>query len=504
MSKILLAIGNTDYSKIIRNNLSEKSDFTVLEQEVMHHRYLLEIVDLEKPDILIVHDYYLPTDMISKEDREEEWLTFIQTLRESYDDSIRVVFLCERKKGEPFLSYLVDSNVLDIFNDNSIDIVQMIEQLKDKPRFSRVSKFKTSTKRVNAPSDNESEEEDEEPEEGTEPQDKEEVAATKDKQQRKAEKAPKPVVNKVVEKKVNVVNKQVVKKDYNIQVLNQVEKVVGVPVEKKLIMIGGPFSRSGSTFISHLLARELAKIGVSVTYVESPYSPAYSYDRFIGHELNPDYRSKFYQFTKEIDPKKPSVFDWTLEDINMVVKHPENEPIYDLKEIPFDVFIKILLASQSTVTIVDVGTDWHREIYKDIFDIATNAFFVIEPDLSNIQFLEDPDNKQTNVYRELIQQDKSSLIGNRFDKSLLKNEIIQDLYKDKFLGLVPDFPSNEVFDCQYKGGFINDHSKYKEMANNALQPIITELLPKEFLKKYSKQNSFFKGIFNKKITVNKA
>ncbi|SDM24486.1 hypothetical protein [Sediminibacillus halophilus] len=105
MKKVLLAIGNESYSNIIRNRLSEhKEHFLIPEQKVMHHRYLKEVVELEKTDLLILHDYYLPSDFDSKEG-VWEWLSYIQHIRELYDDSIRVVFLCERNRGDPF-SYL--------------------------------------------------------------------------------------------------------------------------------------------------------------------------------------------------------------------------------------------------------------------------------------------------------------------------------------------------------------------------------------------------------------
>lgn len=498
MNKVLLAIGDSGFSQILRNRLNEH-DFVVIDNEVLHRDYLEEIVANERPAILIVHDYYLASSKESESDKEKELLAFFQKIRMEYDDEIRVVFLCEREKEDSFLAELVSRNVLDIFHNKSINTQELVEQLKDRPRFSRVSKFlsERSSMQPSSPSPIQPTSAEELFEIGNQ-EEEEEVAKESTKEVKE-----KVVVQKVVNKQVvqKVVNKQVVKRDFNVQILNQVERVVGVPVEKKLVLIGSPFARSGSTFVSHLLAKEIANMGVGVTYIESPYSPAYSYDRFIGHELNPDYRSKFYQFTKEIDPKKPSVFDWTLDDINLVVKHPANEPIYRMKEIPFDVYVKILLASPSTVTILDVGTDWHQEIYQDIYDIATNAYFIIEPDISNIQFLEDPDNQLTSFFRKVLQDKKSSLIGNRFDSSIMKYDVIQDLYTENIKSLIPAFPSKDIFESQYKGTFINEMSIYQKQINEALAPIIEDLLPKDFIKKQGKQGGFLKGLFNKKIQV---
>ncbi|MBU7595894.1 hypothetical protein [Metabacillus halosaccharovorans] len=514
MKKVLLAVGGGAYSNILQRNFSKERDFfTLCDQEVMHFRYMSEIIEIDKPDILIVHDHYLPSEKTEGEERQEEWLNFIQALRAEYDDSIRIVFLCERPKDDTFLSYLVSINVLDIFNERAIDIQQMMDQLKDKPRYSLAAKFiqQITPRLLNYSVDDEdireTEDEQADSEDTIDEQlhkiDKEEKKGKKE--EKKKERPQKVIVKKVIEKKIEkkVVHKtkNVIKRDYNIQITNQVEKIVGVPIQSVTILIGSPFSRSGSTFVSHLLARELARLGVSVSYIESPYSSAYSFDRFIGHKRNPDYRSKFYQFTKEIDPKMPSIYDWEVDDVNMIVRHPTNEPIYGMKEIPFEVYVKILLASQSTVTILDVGTDWNQDIYRDLYDIATHTLFILEPDISNIQFLEDPDNIATENFMQMLQDDKTHIIGNRFDKKLLDNPMIDALYAEKMISYIPCFTPNEIFESHYKGTFFNDFPKNQKIIREALNPIIECILPKEFLKKRGRNGKLFNGLFNKSIKI---
>jgi hypothetical protein len=493
MKKVLLAIGDQSLSLILRKSLEEhRQSFEVLENEVLHSQYLEEVVETEQPDILILHDTYLVSHHETQPQREDEWFNFVQKMKIEYDDSLRIVFVCERDRRDPFLANLVLRGVYDIFNDGTFSREDMIEQLKDKPRFSKIKHLVQSVDTPLGVEEDTGEEETSEQEQISS-EDRTEAKRTKEKQTK--------IVNKQVVQKV--VNKNVIKRDYNIQVTSQVEKIVGVPVERKLILIGSPFARTGSTFVSHLLARELTKMGVSVSYVESPYTYAYSYDRFIGHEKAPDLRSKFYQFTKEIDPKLPSVFEWELDGINMVCKHPANEPIYSPDEIPFDVYVKILLSQQSTITIVDVGDDWNKEIHRDIYDIASNAYFVIEPDISAMQYVEESENEPIPFFREVLKDDKAELIGNRFEPSLLKNEVVQQVYKDKLKAVIPSFSVTDVFDAQYQGAFFNDTPNQEEKINEALKPIIEELLPKEFLKMKKKKTGLFKSILNKKVRINK-
>ncbi|WP_163537291.1 hypothetical protein [Gracilibacillus sp. YIM 98692] len=510
--KILLAVGDPTYSQILTDYIQVESDaFQLSAQEVMHYQYMEELIETEQPDILIVHDYYLPNTIPFGKEREKEWLNYFESLRTRYDDQLRIVFLCERERQDPFLRQLVNANILDIFETNKINMEEFIEQLKDRPRYARVAKFKANTLSHPAKSDEDAEDTsmdeqaaDEEIADDKDVQDLENEPKDTSNQQKKE----KPVVEKVVQKKV--VNKQVVKRRYNVQITNEVEKVVGVPVEKKLILIGSPFPRSGSTFIAHLLAESLRDLDVPVTYIESPYSVPYTFDRFYGQKYTSNYYSKFYQFTNDLDPEQDIQLNWSVEGVDMISKHPNKESIYTENDIPFETFMKLLLSNQSTVTIVDVGTDWLIDVYRDLVDIATDIHMVMEPDISNMQYIDDPDNHHMEYFRELFQLHKTKLIGNRFNQDILKNPVMKDLYKDQFITTFPAYPSSLLFQAQYEGVFAKktlqqydkrtQKKRGKALIDKQLEPILDGLVPKELT---NQKQSFFKGLWNKKIRVSK-
>ncbi|MDE3840996.1 hypothetical protein C0966_17165 (plasmid) [Bacillus methanolicus] len=481
--KVLIAVGDKSYSELLKLNFEDHpQDFLISSHEVLHRRYLTEILNIEKPDILIIHDHYLNSDFHEKEEQDKELITLIRNIRIQYEDSLRVVLLCERPKGDLLLSTLVSIGVMDIFNTNSVDLIKFIEQLKDKPRFSRVEKFLVASTPIL---------------QGLEELEEEEFEQEKPDE--------KPIIKKVIEKKVvqKVVNKNIVKRDYKIHIHNHTEKIVGVPVKKKLIMIGSPVARSGSTFVSHLLARTLTQMGIGSTYIESPFSKSYTYDRFIGHKHTNYYRSKFYQYSKYVDTKQISVYEWTKSDVEVVCKHPKNEPIYKEEDITFETLIKVLFSTQSTITIIDVGTDWQYEIFQDAFDIADYVYFVIEPDIPLFQYLEESNDESVTFFYKLLDHEKSALIGNRFDKAILKGSLIKDLYGDKIKTLFPAFSAADIYQAQYDGVFLNDYKEYSKRLEPYITPLLEEILPTEFLKKHRKGIGFMKGLFNKKITFEK-
>lgn len=140
MKKVLLAIGNEKFNQLLRIPLSKH--FSVIPEELYSLKYLEEFVEDFKPDIIILHDYYLKSEKEEAFDKEVEWLKIIERIRQLYDDQKRIVFICERNQGDPFLSELVNRNVLDIFHTRSIDINKIKEQLLEQPRYSRVAYLK--------------------------------------------------------------------------------------------------------------------------------------------------------------------------------------------------------------------------------------------------------------------------------------------------------------------------------------------------------------------------
>lgn len=491
MKRLLLAVGDPNYSSILKQHFSQHPDeFSIINQEVLHVKYLAEIIRDEKPDMLLIHDTYLDNDITDSIIIGHQWLKIFSQLRTEYEDSIRIAFLCERSEDDNFLGALASINVMDIFNGQAIKIGQMIEQLKQPPRFANVAKYRTELNQlvVDIPRPVDDKQVDE-------PTTSKNVKKERPKKERPQKVIEKKVVNKVVEKRV--VNKQVIKRQIGITLQHNVEKVVGVPVEKKLILFASPLQRSGTTFISHLLMDRLQQIGLETTFIESPYGSSYTYDRFNGFAKNPNYRSVFYT-PKDTDIELTD--SWQETGVNFIVKHPK-EPHYTDKDVPFDVFSKILLGSTSTITIIDVGSHWKEETVKDLFDIAHHIYFVLEPDISNIQYLEESEEESVQLYQNLLAKQKTSLILNRCDPQLLKNEVIRTLSEDTALTAFPSLPSVTVFEAQYTGERLLQNKGIAEAIVPILNKMLPDFLPADFIKKQTKGERWFTGLLKRSISI---
>lgn len=484
MKKILLAVGNEDLSVILKRNLTK--DFAVCEQEVFHHRYLEEILENERPDFLIVHDTFLESEL-PRESRDEEWLQTIQRIRYLYDTDVRVVFLCEREVGDEFLNALVTQFVLDIFNERVINTGKMVEQLKQKPKYSNVAYFATGT--IPTPSSIHTSE------------------SVKVEEQPKQQTNERPIVQKVIEKKViekkivqKVVNKNVIKRELKINILNNSDEkeIVNVAIEPKIIVIGGAFSRVGSTFVSHLMTRAISEKNISVSYIENPYGYSYTYDRYFGEENYHNYISLFSKETRDVlSPSVDSEKQWFNENINLVVLNPLLEKKFG-DEVDFDVFYKILLKQKTPIQIIDVGTDWNKPVYKELIDIADEVYLVLDADPIATQIL-----IEQRPYEYLFKDDflkpNINVILNKATSKIAKDKIFTEVYEEVYS--IPLLNSESVFACEANRRWLLEDNQITEQVLPHIEVIIKEFIPSSFLENKSKEKEKKKFRFFPKISI---
>ncbi|MBU8908061.1 hypothetical protein [Desertibacillus haloalkaliphilus] len=515
MKRILLALGEPKFNEILRRHLTNKDGFYVIKQEPVHVKYLDEIIEDERPNMIIFHDRYISSNYEDMSDREVEWLQIVEKLRTSYDDTIRVVFFCERDKGDPFLSELVNRNVLDIFRGND-DSEEVIKQLEDQPRYSRVAKLRTKEKIevsneqsevVDESNDLEGEQSSVVNETTSRDQQEQTINSTNNSEEKmEQEKAQsRPIFKREVVKKV--VEKNVIKRELKLNVTNQIEKVIGVSIRPKIILVSSPFSGVGTTFYAHILSRALKGYDLGVNYVENPYADPYTYDRFVGHLRVENYQSIFHRYLSEDDTltslnqSNRNNF-WVHEGVQLIVKNP-NEPNYSEDELEFETFVKVLLSIHNNpFSIVDVGGYLDHPVVKDLIDIADQIHLVFPNDLSRLQHMEESDEERFHIARSLMRNDKTKLIGNHFTPKIQNHELVRELFQDQPIYVIPPFDQDLVFMALVNGKHIFDEMKPDTKSDEFIEVILEQILPKEFIKKKRKEDrSLLKKLFNKRVSL---
>lgn len=469
LRKVLLALGDMKFTTIVRTVFSENAeDFIITDIECFAFEYLEEMINEEQPQIIVIDEKRMRS---QNENPDDDWLNLLHNVKIKFDDMIRFVFITDRELRDPFVSKIISLGVYDIFSGNSFHRDNFIQQLKEPPRYSRISKFADmdSTFEYVLP-----EKENAQEAATSEPEVIEEVI----------EKKVEPPVKEVVTKRQEVrQNKNEIKRDFKVTITQQVTQLVGIPIEKQIWVVGGAFSRMGSSFVSHILAKEVEKLGIQVTYVESPFSFGKSFVRFYGEKNTDEYVSPFYHYVvKEENQDNYHKQPWIHSGVNMVVRNPMKEPIYSENQLPLEAFLKLFISSQASITIVDLGSDMGIPISRDILDIANQVFILIEPDIPNIQALEESLNGDFPYYRSLLNQEKVHFIANRMDVEVVKHNYIQKLYGPKLLTTIPNLSSSSVFRSQDEGKFLQEYRELNDSIEKIMRPVMKNFLPKELFK----------------------
>lgn len=142
MTSVLLAIGDKNLASVLRKILVESEyNFDVLYDEVLHRRYLFEMTSQYHPNIVILHDNFLPGDKTGNEDKDTEMLEILQQIRLSFDQQIRIVYICIRPRNDPFFGKLIGLGVHDIFYIEQFSKQAFVEQLASPPKFANIAKL---------------------------------------------------------------------------------------------------------------------------------------------------------------------------------------------------------------------------------------------------------------------------------------------------------------------------------------------------------------------------
>lgn len=478
MKKIVLAISDSVYTAYLREDFIG-AGFEVADSDVMHIKYLDEILDTENPDILCINDKRLNIDAGHEDKRE---LIILQKLRDiRFQKDIRIVVFTERENDDEFLAKLIYLGIYDIFNSRKIDIdnkviPQLLQEsdIKNVAEIVGASQAPPQTKLPNILVDEE-EEISSELEEGdnSEPHSKSKLFKNKQKRESIQEETPKAPI---------------IKKHYKLAFEPVYEKQIGIAIPRKTIVVASMNRRSGATFVSHLLAAYLNELQIDVNYIENLYDDGYTYPILKGYTEAPEnYRSEFMlQRYKEILKKEADILSipkWKQGRINYIVKNPivdqelKNETDHD-----FDHFNKVLLGNQEApISIIDAGSDWDKDLYHEICEMADYIFFVVEPDLHRLLKIAHPLTTKERKLVSYLDLEKTRIIGNKFSPALLKHEVVEECFGDKVLTALPPYEIEDVFESQLNSSTLLSSRNYYKELEGIMKEIAELLLPNELL-----------------------
>ncbi|OJD85707.1 hypothetical protein [Bacillus anthracis] len=490
VKKIVLAISDTVYTAYLREDFIG-AGFEVADSDVMHIKYLDEILDTEQPDILCINDKRLNIDAGHEEKRE---LIILQKLRDiRFNRNIRIVVFTERENDDEFLAKLIYLGIYDIFNSRKIDIdnkviPQLLQEsdIKNVAEIVGASQAPQQTKLPEGPVDEEEEEVSSELEEGG----NNEASSNSNKLFKKKQKR-KSVPDETPKAPI-------IKKQYKLAFEPVYEKQIGIAIPRRTIVVASMNRRSGATFVSHLLSAYLNELQIDVNYIENLYDDGYTYPLLKGYTEAPEnYRSEFMlQRYKEMLQKESDILSipkWKQGRVNYIVKNPiVDQELKNETEQDFDHFIKVLLANQEApISIIDAGYDWDKDLYHEICEMADYIFFVAEPDLHQLLKIAHPLTQKERKLVSYLALEKTRIIGNKFSPSLLKHEVVEECFGDKVLTALAPYEIEDVFESQLNSSTLLSSRNYYKELEAIMKEIAELLLPNQLLNQ--KKSSILSG-----------
>ncbi|MEB9505646.1 hypothetical protein J0796_26835 [Bacillus paranthracis] len=490
VKKIVLAISDTVYTAYLREDFIG-AGFEVADSDVMHIKYLDEILDTEQPDILCINDKRLNIDAGHEEKRE---LIILQKLRDiRFNRDIRIVVFTERENDDEFLAKLIYLGIYDIFNSRKIDIdnkviPQLLQEsdIKNVAEIVGASQAPQQTKLSEVPVDEE----------------EEEVSSKLEKSGNSGTSSSSNKLFKNKQKRKSVPDETpqapIIKKQYKLAFEPVYEKQIGIAIPRRTIVVASMNRRSGATFVSHLLSAYLNELQIDVNYIENLYDDGYTYPLLKGYTEAPEnYRSEFMlQRYKEMLQKESDILSipkWKQGRVNYIVKNPiVDQELKNETEQDFDHFIKVLLANQEApISIIDAGYDWDKDLYHEICEMADYIFFVAEPDLHQLLKIAHPLTQKERKLVSYLALEKTRIIGNKFSPALLKHEVVEECFGDKLLTALSPYVIEDVFESQLNSNTLLSSRNYYKELEGIMKEIAELLLPNQLLNQ--KKSSILSG-----------
>ena len=228
--------------------------------------------------------------------------------------------------------------------------------------------------------------------------------------------------------------------------------------------------RAGSTFVASNVARAFAKRDVPVTLYESPIGTIDAY-----------YTMGFYDESKSFYSYREAMQNTGRIETSKLpytkgIKVAVNEPGFDdFKWNERDTLR--LMASHSGINIVDLGWSYEDPLVRDILNISTVVYVVVDPILTQIGRNE----KRLEDFERLKHEGMDiRFVFNRFDKSINRTKF-EEGFNMRSKVILPFLPAEEIYNSYYKSEyeFFVDNKIVGDELEQCLHPILLEYLTEE-------------------------
>lgn len=242
-------------------------------------------------------------------------------------------------------------------------------------------------------------------------------------------------------------------------------------LQRQILVIGGLYPGCGSTFFAIALCRALEELGVAHTLIEFPANEPELFHLLHG-EKNAPPRTRVVQDLLE-GQEAGDRRSWCSGRSEWLPLDPERAVSAD------DSFVRLLPAVKHSFAILDLSVHWSHPAAREWIALADAIIGVAGPHPAKLAA---PSSRRR---ARLLAEWKAlgrpvHIAGNR-DSGFAGRKEWLDCLPFAPAAVLPELPGQDVLAAEWKGRRIQHDPMHGSRLTDAMRPLLTELLPREFL-----------------------
>nr|WP_201800256.1 hypothetical protein [Aeromonas sp. Ne-1]AKO69663.1 hypothetical protein [Aeromonas sp. Ne-1] len=271
-------------------------------------------------------------------------------------------------------------------------------------------------------------------------------------------------------------------------------------VPNKLIIVGSMWQGAGSTTVAMNLSRAIAKRGLKVSYIEFPTLKPYVFDYLAIPVKEEKSNQKYREHVKSILQGKPfnrQKTVWNDFDIDWYVNDSREVPV---QECTYEDILKVIYSINSTITIVDVSANFNDQHIQQLLHHADDIYVCVDPDPVKVDWLSSINSAESDFQREekkiidylnsVEEQEGLSFqfINTKYTKKI-DNKVFWEALGKKPISFFPVVNYEDLIQMVWDSKLLYDDSRYTDIVEKALKPIILNAVPRDYYNVSSKKGN---------------
>lgn len=270
-------------------------------------------------------------------------------------------------------------------------------------------------------------------------------------------------------------------------------------IPSKIVIVGSLYRGAGSTILSTNLARMIAERGIDVAYIEHPLIQPYMFDYL---QIHQDTEKPFHDIAREIQVEgmpRSKKNSWIKQGVKWHVIDSRKDK---LPSFTYENFLVLSHTVQASVLVVDISDRWLDPETQKFLTLADEIILCVEPDpIKYDRALFSSGNYRAREKK--VMDFLKDEMNDAYEIVLMKNvkeidaKAVREMLHKKPLITLPFIPYQDIQKSLFKSQLLYDAENTKGLFEKNLMPLVSRLIPKNFMEINEKKGGLLKKMVKK-------